>query len=84
MKGFSSMAILLAVATACSNQPAPPPPYLPPPGAVSKPAASTTATPTAATAPGPGIDSPQGPLSTTPGMMTINQYDPPLPIPVSR
>ena len=82
MKSYSTLAILLGVATACSNQPAPA--AYPPSTATPKPAVSTTAKPTAATAPNEGAPPATSIQTTTPGYTVLNQYDPPLPIPISR
>ena len=85
MKTYSALAILFGLAAACSNQPPPPAPTAYPPStATPKPAASVTATPTAATAPSENAAPATSPNTTTPGYTVLNQYDPPLPIPVSR
>jgi len=85
MKSYSALAILLGLAAACSNQPPSPAPVAYPPStAAPKPAASVTATPTAATAPNASAPPATSPTTPTPGYTVLNQYDPPLPIPVSR
>ena len=81
MRSLSIMAILLSVSAACSNQfaaPAPPPPW-----ADSKPAAGVPAKPTPAAASNANVTPLYSP-TTDPGSVMLNQFDPPLRVPISR
>jgi hypothetical protein len=84
MKTYSALAVFVFLAAACSNQPPPAPTAYPPSTAAPKPAVSVKATPTAATAPKETAAPATSPNTPTPGYTVLNQYDPPLPIPVSR
>jgi hypothetical protein len=83
MRSLSIMTVLLSVSAACSNQfagPAPPPPW-----ADTKPAAAVPARPTPDAGPLPNPNTTSVYLPTTnPGSVTLNQFSPPLTIPVSR
>jgi hypothetical protein len=90
MKTLLAIAILLGGCAACSNKPAAT--AAPPPatdsrsaasGADSKPAASGTPKPTPATARNANVTPVWWP-TTNPGYVVLNQFDPPMQVPVSR
>ena len=87
MRTLFAMALLLGVCAACSKQPAAT--AAPPPATDSKPAASVTGNPPAATvttdnvAPSPD-KTPVWSPTTNPGYAAFNQYDPSMRVPMSR
>ena len=85
MKSLLILSFILAFGVACSKQP--PTSTGPAPAADPKAASTVPAKTTDGAAPVPGpmtTASGSSPTTPTPGLAVFNQFDPPMPLPVSR